>query len=78
MRKFRSYFPSTRLIGEKVSNLERAHEGLVDGHHAAGVVELAAVVRRGEEGDQLPLREKFVAVLDNLKTDDHLSLRLHG
>ena len=31
-------------------DLEGAHECLVNGHHAAGVVELPAVVRGGEQG----------------------------
>ena len=51
--------------------MERTHEHLVDGHHGAGVVELAAVVGRREERDELPLREELVAVLDDLKIDEN-------
>ena len=53
--------PSTHL-----EDLEGAHERLVDGHHGTGVVELAAVVGRREESDQLALREELVAVLHHL------------
>ena len=52
------------------ADLEGAHESLVHTHHAAGVVELAAVVGGGEEGDELPLREELVSVLDNLEHED--------
>ncbi len=55
------------LLFRRFQDLKRAHERLVHGHHASGVVELAAVVWRGEEGDQLAFGEEFVAVLDNLQ-----------
>ena len=32
------------------THLEGAHEGFVDGHHAASVVKLSAVVRRRKQG----------------------------
>ena len=35
-------------------------------HDGARVVELSAVVGRGEEGDERPLVEELVAVLDDL------------
>lgn len=54
-----------RLVGGE-SYLERAHEGLIDTHHGAGVIELATVVGRREEGDELALREKFVTVFHHL------------
>ena len=38
-------------------------------HHGARVVELAAVVGRREERDELPLREELVAVLDDLRAE---------
>jgi len=49
-----------------LQDLEGAHEGLVDAHEGARVVELAAVVGGGEERDQLALGEELVAVLDDL------------
>lgn len=48
------------------TNLERAKQALVDGHHSTRVVELAAVVRCAEQRHKLALGEKFVAVLDYL------------
>lgn len=51
---------------ERICYLEAAHKGLVDAHHATGIVKFAAVVGRGEEGDKLPLCEELVAVLDDL------------
>lgn len=49
-----------------VTNLERAEQTLVDAHHGSRVVKLAAVVGRAEEGNELALGEKLVAILDNL------------
>merc|ERR1712176_117661 len=43
------------LLLAGLEDLEGAHERLVHRHHAASVVELAAVVGGREEGDQLPL-----------------------
>ena len=60
------------LVGESLAllggleDLEGAHEGLVDGHHGAGVVELSAVIWGGEKGDELPAGEELVSVLDDL------------
>lgn len=48
------------------TNLERAEQALVDAHHGAGVVELAAVVWRAEKGHELALGEELVAVFHNL------------
>ena len=42
-----------------LQNLEGAHEGVVDGHHGAGVVELAAVVGSGEDGNKLAAGEEL-------------------
>ena len=50
----------------RLEDLERAHEGLVYGHHGACVVKLTAVVGGGEEGYELPAGEKLVPVLDDL------------
>lgn len=49
-----------------VTNLERAEQTLVDAHHGSRIVKLAAVVGRAEEGNELALGEKLVAILDNL------------
>lgn len=43
----------------RLQNLEGAHEGVVDGHHGAGVVELATVVGGGEDGDELTAGEEL-------------------
>ncbi len=57
---------SMHLASSYLQYLERAHEGLVDGHHGPRVVELAAVVGRREERDELALGEELVPVLDDL------------
>lgn len=49
------------------TDLERAHEGVVDCHHGAGVVKLVAVVGRREDGHQLPLGKELVAILHDLR-----------
>ena len=49
-----------------LQDAEGAHQALVDRHDRAGVVELAAVVGRREDGDQLPVGEELVAVLHHL------------
>ena len=46
--------------------LEGAHEVLVHSHHGPGVVELSAIVGRTKDGDELPLAEELVAVLNDL------------
>ncbi len=53
-------------IIQNIPYLKRAHECFVDGHHPACVIELAAVIRCGEEGDKLTFCEEFVAILYNL------------
>lgn len=59
-----------RICGAQ--NDEANNEIVIDNHHGAGVVEHAAIVRRGEDGDQLAACEELVAILDNLMgaTDD--------
>mmetsp|Transcript_27350 Transcript_27350/g.84771 ORF Transcript_27350/g.84771 Transcript_27350/m.84771 type:complete len:254 (+) Transcript_27350:1025-1786(+) len=54
------------LLHRRLQDLERAHQVGVDRHDGARVVELVAVVRRGEDRDELALREELVAVLDDL------------
>ena len=49
-----------------LEDLERAHQRVVHTHHRTRVVELAAVVGRTEDRDQLALGEEFVTVLDDL------------
>ncbi len=56
----------TSLLARGLEHLEGAHQVLVDRHHRRAVVELAAVVGRGEDRHELPLREELVAVLDDL------------
>ena len=53
---------------ERWTHLEGAHEGLVHRHHAARVIELAAVVGGGEESHELPLGEELITVLHHLQT----------
>lgn len=55
------------------THLEGAHERLVHAHHGAGVVKLSAVVRSREQGDELPLREKLVAIFHHLETAETAS-----
>jgi len=47
-------------------DLKGAEQSFVDAHEGAGVVELAAIVWRGEDGDELPVGEELVAVFDDL------------
>lgn len=49
-----------------LQNLERAQQALVDAHHGAGVVKLAAVVGGTKQSDELALREELVAIFDDL------------
>ena len=49
-----------------LQHLETAHEGLVDDHHRGCVIEFTTIIRRGEDRDQLALREKFVTIFDDL------------
>ena len=46
--------------------LELAAQRLVDVHYGGVIVELAAIVRRREYRHQVAIREKFVALLDDL------------
>lgn len=60
---------SPRCHGHRASPktyLEGAEQTLIHTHHGAGVVELAAVVGRAEEGYELALREELVTILDDL------------
>jgi len=50
----------------RLEDLERAHQRVVHGHHGSGVVELAAIVGRREEGDQLALGKELVPILHDL------------
>mmetsp|Transcript_11461 Transcript_11461/g.20687 ORF Transcript_11461/g.20687 Transcript_11461/m.20687 type:complete len:342 (+) Transcript_11461:1304-2329(+) len=55
-----------RLLDSRFKDLEGAHQGLIDTHHGPTVVKLPTVVGRGEDGDQLPLREELVSIFNNL------------
>jgi len=57
--------PRERLLGGS-NNLKAAQQALVHAHHCACIVKFTAVVWRAEECDQLPFREKFVAVFNDL------------
>ena len=49
-----------------LQDLEGADQVFVDAHQGTRVVELSTVVGCGEDGDQLPFCEEFVALLDHL------------
>ena len=53
------------LVG-RLEDAEGAHKRLVDGHDGARIVELSAVVGRGEDRHELPVGEELIAVLDDL------------
>uniref|UniRef100_A0A158R8X3 IRS-type PTB domain-containing protein n=1 Tax=Taenia asiatica TaxID=60517 RepID=A0A158R8X3_TAEAS len=46
--------------------LEGAHGCLIDRHHPAGVIQLAAVIGRREEGDETALRKEHVPIFHHL------------
>src|SRR5216683_3049026 len=52
--------------GRRHTHLERTEERFVHVHHGTRIVKLAAIVRRREDRDELPIREKLIAVLDDL------------
>ena len=57
------------------THLERAHQSLVNTHHCTSVVELAAIVRRRKESNQLALGEELVTVLHHLmRTADQVQV----
>ena len=55
---------------ENATHLERTQQRLVHAHHPARIVEFTAIVRRREDRHQMTLGEEFVAVLDDLFSDD--------
>lgn len=54
------------LLNRRLQDLEGAHQVVVDGHDSAGVVELVAVIGRGEDRDELALRKELISILDYL------------
>ena len=54
------------FLVQRLEDLERADEILVDGHHRSRVVEFSAVIRSGEYGDELSVAEELVAIFDDL------------
>jgi hypothetical protein len=50
----------------RLEDLERAQQALVDAHHGASIVKLAAVVGSTEKGDELAFREELVTIFDDL------------
>ena len=63
--------PNCLLFIGGLQDLERAHEGLVDAHHGAGVIKFTAIVRSGEKCDELSIAEKLVAILDDLMSSTY-------
>jgi len=55
------------LLFRRLQDLEGAHEGLINTHHRASVVELTAVVGSREQSHELPLGKELVAILHNLR-----------
>mmetsp|Transcript_46438 Transcript_46438/g.94613 ORF Transcript_46438/g.94613 Transcript_46438/m.94613 type:complete len:335 (-) Transcript_46438:226-1230(-) len=63
------------LLLRGLQDLERAHQSLVNTHHGTSVVELAAIVRRRKESNQLALGEELVTVLHHLmRTADQVQV----
>jgi hypothetical protein len=60
-----------RFLFCRLQNLEGAHERVVNAHHGARIVELAAVIWCRKQCYQLPLREEFVAVFNYLVCAAH-------
>ena len=56
----------TALLLCRSQDLERAHEGRVDGHHSSSIVEFVTVVWSGEQGDKATLSKELITVLDDL------------
>ena len=55
-----------------VGELKRkSHEALVDRHDRARIVKLPAIVGSAEDGDELPVGEELVPVLDHLVRANH-------
>lgn len=46
--------------------LEGAEQALVDAHHGTSIIEFATVVGCAEKSNELALRKKFIAILDDL------------
>lgn len=55
-----------RLMTDRSDDLERAHQVAVHHHDGSGVVKLAAVVGRTEDGHQLSIGLELIAVLHDL------------
>lgn len=54
------------LLFASQTHLKRAEQALINAHHGTGIIELAAVIGRTEQRDQLPLGEELVSVFDDL------------
>jgi len=53
-------------ISGRPQDLEGTHQRVIDGHHRPGIIEFSAIIRRRENGNELPFGEELVAVLDDL------------
>lgn len=47
--------------------LKRAHESLIHTHHGTSIVKFPTIVGCREQGDQLSLCKKLIAILNNLQ-----------
>lgn len=59
------------------SYLEGAHQGFIHAHHAAGVVELPAVVGSWEQSHQLPLGKELITIFYHLGASHTQFLHRH-
>lgn len=59
------------LLFNRLQNLKRARQVLVDTHQRSGIIEFIAIVRGGEQRHQFPTAEKLIAILDDLMRSTH-------
>lgn len=50
----------------RFQNLKTTHQRLINAHHSSRIIELPAIVRSGEEGDELTACEELIAVFNDL------------
>eukprot|EP00312_Isochrysidales_sp_CCMP1244_P017090 CAMPEP_0202741702 /NCGR_PEP_ID=MMETSP1388-20130828/4496_1 /ASSEMBLY_ACC=CAM_ASM_000864 /TAXON_ID=37098 /ORGANISM="Isochrysis sp, Strain CCMP1244" /LENGTH=340 /DNA_ID=CAMNT_0049408555 /DNA_START=129 /DNA_END=1150 /DNA_ORIENTATION=- len=58
--------PPLPIRVHRLEHLERADQVLVDPHHRARVVKVAAIVWRGEDGDEAPVAKELVPIFHHL------------
>ena len=63
-------WPTTRVDScfsiSRLQEWEAAHQGIVHGHQSSWIVELAAVIGRTEDSDELSTGKEFIAIFDDL------------